>query len=184
MHRTPGGCIIESDKRCELEAYMKEMRGNRNRRGVALVAVVAASVVAFASLGGVGLAQSAVGLAQYQYGKKVTICHKGKNTIRISVRAWPAHKRHGDTLGTCAAAKKKAHAKKEHAKKEHGKKAAGNKGKSGGEHGKKAEQSSEPAAAPTSATTAGTDKGNGQSGKSADKGQSGKNKDKGGKHQD
>jgi hypothetical protein len=181
MHHAPGGCIIESDKRCELEAYMKEMRGNRSRRGVALVAVVAASVVAFASLGGVGLAQSAVGLAQYQYGKKVTICHKGKNTIRISVRAWPAHKRHGDTLGTCAAAKKKAHAKKEHAKKEHAKK---HHGKSGGEHGKKAEHSSESAAAPTSATTAGNDKGNGQSGKSADKNQSGKNKDKGGKHQD
>jgi hypothetical protein len=161
MHYTPGGCIIDSDKRCELEAYMKEMRGNRSRRGVALVAVVAASVVAFASLGGVGLAQSAVGLAQYQYGKKVTICHKGKNTIRISTRAWPAHKRHGDTLGTCAAAKKKAHAKAEHAKK----------GKSGGEHGKNPEQSSTPAAAPTS----GNDKGNGQSGKS---------KDKGGKHQD
>ena len=101
---------------------MKEMRGNRSRRGVAFVAVVAASVVAFASLGGVGLAQSAVGLAQYQYGKKLTICHKGKNTIRISTRAWPAHKRHGDTLGTCAAAKKKAHAKKEDAKEEHAKK--------------------------------------------------------------
>ena len=134
---------------------MKEMRGSRSRRGVALVAVVAASVVAFASLGGVGLAQSAVGLAQYQYGKKVTICHKGKNTIRISTRAWPAHKRHGDTLGTCAAAKKKAHAKahakkahaKAHAKKEHAKKHA-KKAKSGGEHGKKAEQSSTPAAAP------------------------------------
>ena len=143
---------------------MKEPRGNSSRRGVALVAVVAASVVAFASLGGVGLAQGAVGLAQDQYGKKLTICHKGKNTIRISTRAWPAHKRHGDTLGTCAAAKKKAHDKG----------AAGKKGKSG-EHGKKAEQSSESAAASTSATTAGTDKGNGQSGKS---------KDKGGKHQD
>ena len=163
---------------------MKEMRGNRSRRGVALVAVIAASVVAFASLGGVGLAQSAVGLAQYQYGKKVTICHKGKNTIRISTRAWPAHKRHGDTLGTCAAAKKKAHAKKAAkiaaAKKAHAK-AAGKKGKSGGEHGKKAEQSSTPVAAPTSDTTAGKGKGNGKSGKSADKGQSGKGKDK---HQD
>ena len=57
-----------------------------------------------------------------QYGKKVTICHKGKNTIRISTRAWPAHKRHGDTVGTCAEAKKKAHAKKLHAKKLHAKK--------------------------------------------------------------
>ena len=109
---------------------MKEMRGNLIRRGVALVAVIAASLVAFASLGGVGQAQSSVGLAQSQYDKKVTICHKGKNTIRISISAWPAHKRHGDTLGTCAAAKKKAEAKKAHAKA-----AADKKGKSGGEHG-------------------------------------------------
>ena len=154
---------------------MKEPRGNRNRRGVALIAVVAASVVAFASLGGVGLAQSAVGLTQYQYGKKVTICHKGKKTIRISTRAWPAHKRHGDTVGTCAEAKKKAHAKKLHAKKlhakkEHAKAVAGKKGKSGGEHGKKAEQSATPVAGTTSDTTAGKGKGNGKNGKSADKG--------------
>lgn len=158
---------------------MKELRGNRGRRGVAVVAIVAASVVAFASLGGVGLAQSAVGLAQYQYGKKVSVCHKGKHTIRISTRAWPAHKRHGDTVGTCAEAKKKAHAKKlhaklhakkEHAKKEHGEKehakgAAGRHGKSGDEHGKKAEQSTAPVAASTSDPTAGKGKGNGKNGK-------------------
>lgn len=34
-------------------------------------------------------------------GEKVTICHKGKNTISISVDAWPAHEAHGDTLGAC-----------------------------------------------------------------------------------
>jgi len=166
---------------------MKELRGNRGRRGVALVAIVAASVVAFASLGGVGLAQSAVGLTQYQYGKKVTICHKGKHTLRISTRAWPAHKRHGDTVGTCAEAKKKAHAKKlhakklhakkEHAKKEHAKAAAGKHGKSGGEHGKKAEQSTTPVAGTTSDPTAGKGKGNGN-------GKNGKSSDKGGKHSD
>jgi hypothetical protein len=32
-------------------------------------------------------------------GEKVTICHKGKNTITIS--AWPAHMAHGDTEGAC-----------------------------------------------------------------------------------
>jgi hypothetical protein len=162
-----------------LEAFMKETRGNRNRRGAALIATVAASVVAFASLGGVGLAQSAVGLAQYQYGKKVTICHKGKNTIRISTRAWPAHKRHGDTDGTCAEAKRKAHAKlhakklhakKEHAKKEHAEAADDKKGKSGGEHGKRAEQTSTPVAGTTSDPSAGKGKGNGKNGKSFDKG--------------
>ncbi len=35
-------------------------------------------------------------------GEKVTICHKGKNTLSISVDAWPAHAAHGDTLGACS----------------------------------------------------------------------------------
>ena len=63
----------------------------------------------FAALGGVGVAQSAVSAVQYQYGKKVTICHKGK-TITVSKNAVPAHVRHGDTLGPCTstAAKVKA----------------------------------------------------------------------------
>jgi hypothetical protein len=34
-------------------------------------------------------------------GEKITICHKGKNTLTISVNAWPAHEAHGDTLGAC-----------------------------------------------------------------------------------
>jgi hypothetical protein len=71
-----------------------------------------AGVVLFVVLGGVGLAQSAVALAQYQSAhagqhqddKKIVVCHKGKNTISISVHAWPAHRRHGDTERECAAA--------------------------------------------------------------------------------
>ena len=100
---------------------MKKTKPTRGGRVAAFVAVTVISLVAFAALGGVGLAQSAVGLAQYQYGKKVTICHKGKNTIRISVRAWPAHKRHGDTEGSCVIAKhaKKKHQEKTHAEREH-----------------------------------------------------------------
>lgn len=103
---------------------MRASRGNRSGRVVAVVAVAATSLVAFASLGGVGLAQSAVGLAQYQYGKKVTICHKGKHTIRISVRAWPAHKRHGDTEGACTLTARhgKNHHRGHHAEQSHGKK--------------------------------------------------------------
>ena len=76
-------------------------RGFQSRTVIAAVVAIA-TVVAFASLGGVGLAKSAIGLAQYQYGKKVTICHKGKHTITVSVNAWAAHQRHGDTLGACA----------------------------------------------------------------------------------
>jgi hypothetical protein len=80
-------------------------RGFQSRIVIAAVVALAA-VAAFASLGGVGLATSAIGLAQYQYGKKVTICHKGKNTLTISAKAWAAHQRHHDTLGTCAQARK------------------------------------------------------------------------------
>ena len=81
-------------------------------RLAAAIAVAASMVMAFAALGGVGLAQTSGGPGAGQYGKKVTICHKGK-TISISKSAWPAHERHGDTLGTCAAAKaKKAKAAK------------------------------------------------------------------------
>ncbi len=67
-------------------------------------AMVVCLLAALAALGGVGAAQSAISSADKAYGKKVTICHKGKNTISIAKAAWPAHQRHGDTLGTCAAA--------------------------------------------------------------------------------
>jgi hypothetical protein len=33
--------------------------------------------------------------------QKITICHKKKNTITISINAWPAHQAHGDTMGAC-----------------------------------------------------------------------------------
>jgi hypothetical protein len=34
-------------------------------------------------------------------GLKITICHNEKNTITISVNAWPAHQAHGDYCGPC-----------------------------------------------------------------------------------
>ena len=89
------------------------MKPNRTPRIAAAAAMVVCMLVAVAALGGVGHAQNVITAAQAAYGKKVTICHKGKNTISISKSAWPAHQRHGDTLGTCAAAKaKKAKAAK------------------------------------------------------------------------
>ena len=127
---------------------MQKSRGTKSGRAAAVIAIAVASLVAFASFGGAGIAQSAVGLAQYQYGKKVTICHKGKRTIRISVRAWPAHKRHGDTVGTCVTAAK--HAKK-HGKKQHTSE-HGNAGKS---HGKKAERTREAVAQNTEGSSKG-----------------------------
>jgi hypothetical protein len=32
---------------------------------------------------------------------KVTICHEERVTISVGAPAWPAHQRHGDSLGTC-----------------------------------------------------------------------------------
>jgi hypothetical protein len=104
-------------------------------------AVGVATALAFAGLayaGGVGRSagDGPASADQYQP-KKITICHhahgkKGTKhvTIRINERAWPAHRRHGDTLGACSTAKnKKAHKSKAHAKKFHkqAKKAKGKK---------------------------------------------------------
>lgn len=82
-------------------------------RIAAAVALAICTVVALSALGGVGFAQNGGNAGQYQYGKKVTICHKGKNTITVGKAAVPAHLRHGDALGSCAsvAAKKAAKAK-------------------------------------------------------------------------
>jgi hypothetical protein len=33
--------------------------------------------------------------------QKVTLCHKGKNTITVGEPAQAAHERHGDTVGSC-----------------------------------------------------------------------------------
>ena len=81
----------------------------RNRRVGIAVATTVTAVAVFSAAGGVGLAggvaslhQYGPGAGQYQYGHKVTICHKGKRTIRVSARALPAHIRHGDLEGVCA----------------------------------------------------------------------------------
>ena len=100
-------------RRLEERHVTKSRESNLRRRIASAVAVAGVAITAFALLGGAGLAQSAIGLAQYQYGKKVTICHKGKKTVRVSVRAWPAHKRHGDTEGPCIRAAEKKHPKHE-----------------------------------------------------------------------
>jgi hypothetical protein len=82
-------------------------RSDRNRLATAF-ALATGVVALFVALGGVGVAQSAVGAAQGQYGKKTTVCHKGKKTISIGNAAVAAHLRHGDVVGTCAAARAKA----------------------------------------------------------------------------
>jgi hypothetical protein len=75
---------------------------------IAAGAAAVAALFAFAALGGVGVGQSAIGVAQYK-APKIQICHKagpnGKRvTLNVSANAWPAHQRHGDTLGACGPA--------------------------------------------------------------------------------
>ena len=126
------------------------MRNSRKTSRIAAAAALATGMLlAFAALGGVGLAQTNGGPGGKQYGKKkVTLCHKGKKTIRVGAPAVKAHLKHGDTLGTCASAAakaKKAKAAKAKARAEKAKAAKGKKseqeskersGKGGGGKGK------------------------------------------------
>jgi hypothetical protein len=90
------------------------------------VAAVLAGVVVLA-IGGLGYASTSghASAAQYQY--KITVCHhtKGKGgthhvTINVSVRAWAAHQRHGDTMGACTTrASVQSHSAPGHVKKFH-----------------------------------------------------------------
>lgn len=91
---------------------------HRKTPRVAVAAAVATGTLTlFAVIGGVGLAQNGASAAQYQYGKKTTICHKGKKTISVGNAAVPAHLRHGDTVGACAGATAKQKAAKASANK-------------------------------------------------------------------
>jgi hypothetical protein len=124
---------------------------SRRSRLAGVAVTTAAAVAAFVTLGGVGLASIAVGVAQYQYGK-VTICHKGKNTISVAVRSWPAHAAHGDTQGACAVAAKAKKGKK--------KSSATNPAPSAGKKGKKGAATSTEPTGDTTTTASGNGNGN------------------------
>jgi hypothetical protein len=110
-------------------------------RGVVGVVVALGALVTFAVFGGTGLAGSTAkptkaqyAPGQYQNANKVTLCHKAKVTIRVSVSALPAHEAHGDVVGTCAAAAAKAKAKlKAKAKEQESSSAAGAATETGGQ---------------------------------------------------
>jgi hypothetical protein len=96
---------------------------------IAAAAIVSVGLLApLAIFGGTGWgASGSSSAAQYQY--KITICHHTHSTkhptvtIRVSVNAWPAHKKHGDTLGPCTQSKsKKNHGKHHGQSSSHGKK--------------------------------------------------------------
>ena len=96
---------------------MNEFTTRAARPGVRLLVAAVLAGVMLVALGGLGYAASggpSATAVEYQYGKKVTICHKGK-TIRVSVNALKGHRRHNDSLGPCTAAdraKAKLEAKK------------------------------------------------------------------------
>jgi hypothetical protein len=80
------------------------MKTHSRRKGTrtAFAATLALGLLLVLSVfGGVGFAKNP-GAAEKQYGKKVTLCHKGKKTISVSKNAGKAHVKHGDTLGPCA----------------------------------------------------------------------------------
>jgi hypothetical protein len=76
---------------------MQQRRWGSLRTAAAVVLAVS-SLGVFAAFGGVGVGAA---LAEYEYDKKVTICHKGKETIVVSSSTLDSHLRHGDTLGPC-----------------------------------------------------------------------------------
>ena len=104
---------------------MNTINDKRVQRAGFAAAFSAAAVLSLGLLAGVGFAGDGVSADQYQYGPKAktAICHKGK-TITVSNSALPAHKKHGDTVGACAADKRKGKKKAEKAKSKPEQKAA------------------------------------------------------------
>jgi hypothetical protein len=85
----------------------------RVQRNVMVIVGTAVILVCFWAFGGIGSANSTVVANQYG-GKKVTICHKGHKTKRVSRAALPRHLAHGDTLGKCAKNKNHKQKKRKH----------------------------------------------------------------------
>ncbi len=87
---------------------------SRRARLLTGLGIVGASLLAATVVAGVGFAGGSISASQYQYGK-VTICHHTHSkkhpyvTITVSQAAWPAHQRHGDTLGPCTGTSSPAH---------------------------------------------------------------------------
>jgi hypothetical protein len=92
----------------EVSDRIHTVAATRARRIGAGISFLASAIVAAAVLAGIGFAGTAPSAAQYQYGKKVAICHHTASkthpwvTLVIDIHAWPAHLQHGDTLGSCA----------------------------------------------------------------------------------
>lgn len=124
-------------------------------RAAAVIAVSAALFVPLLLVGAPAFAHTGAAASEYEYSSasqyqyRLAICHRTHSKkhpwiqITVSSRAWPAHRRHGDTLppcpaGTRIAGKENAHHASTEAGKsgqEHGKSGSEH-GQSGSEHGK------------------------------------------------
>jgi hypothetical protein len=94
---------------------MRRLRHDASGRVLAGLAVTVGLLVPLAVFGAPALARTAASASEYEYHHsssaeyqyKIEVCHHTGSkkhqwhTIRISVRAWPAHHRHGDLLGAC-----------------------------------------------------------------------------------
>ncbi len=90
---------------------MGRLRREASGRLLAGLAVTVGLLLPLAVFGAPALARTGASASEYsssaQYQYKITICHATHSrkhpahTIRVSARAWPAHKRHGDHLGAC-----------------------------------------------------------------------------------
>ena len=86
----------------------ESVRTRRVLRALAAVSVTVATFIALTVFGGLGgLMAAGPAAAQYEYGGKVTICHRPESekkpvvTITVSESAVDMHLAHGDTLGPC-----------------------------------------------------------------------------------
>src|SRR5262245_5434713 len=71
-------------------------------RGLKLLTGASLAALLLVGLGGIAVAKDKPGKGKGR--EKVTLCHKGKVTIRVAKPAVKAHLRHGDKLGRCPTA--------------------------------------------------------------------------------
>jgi hypothetical protein len=92
---------------------VRRLRHDTSGRVLAGLIVTVGLLVPLAVFGAPALARTGASASEYEYSSsaqyqyKIVICHHTHSwkhpwhTIRVSVRSWPAHQRHGDDLGAC-----------------------------------------------------------------------------------